>query len=341
MNKSSFHYKLRTLQKGDKVRILCTARSAQKSDLINAEEFLESIGLKVDYGDTIGKVHHQFGGTATERFDDFLNAWNDPEVAAIWIARGGYGSVQILEGLDFALMAVASAPLSHLKNDTKMRSLCISTQHKDSSAVKGKGSLSGVEVKPVIGYSDVTLIHNKMQKAGLPSIHAFMPLEVGSRSAFAKASLEKALFNEKITVEIENSRALTPQTINGKLYGGNLSILYSMLGSEDLPDFTEGILFIEEIDEYLYHIERMMYSLKRAGKFNGLKALLVGGMTDMNDHQVPFGKSAHEIIQDLTADFDFPVIFNFPAGHVENNVTLKMGVELEIEILEKQIIFKQ
>lgn len=304
MNKPSFHYKLPALQKGDKVRILCTARSAQKSDLINAEAFLESIGLKVDYGDTIGKVHHQFGGTAQERLNDFLKAWNDPEVAAIWVARGGYGSIQVLEGLDFALMAVAS-------------------------------------LKPVIGYSDVTLIHNKMQKAGLPSIHAFMPLEVGTRSAFAKASLEKALFNEKITVEIENSRALTPQTIKGKLYGGNLSILYSMLGSEDLPDFAGGILFIEEIDEYLYHIERIMYSLKRAGKFNGLKALLVGGMTDMNDHQIPFGKSAHEIIQDLTADFNFPVIFGFPAGHVENNVTLKMGIELEIEILEKQIIVKQ
>lgn len=304
MNKSSFHYKLPALQKGDKVRILCTARSAQKSDLKNAEEFLESIGLEVDYGDTIGKVHHQFGGTAQERLDDFVKAWNDPEVAAIWIARGGYGSVQILEGLDFISMAVTS-------------------------------------IKPVIGYSDVTLIHNKMQKAGLPSIHAFMPLEVGTRSAFAKASLEKALLNEKITIEIENSRALTPQTINGKLYGGNLSILYSMQGSEDLPDFTGGVLFIEEIDEYLYHIERMMYSLKRAGKFNGLKALLVGGMTDMNDHQIPFGKSAHEIIQDLTEDFDFPVIFNFPAGHVENNVTLKMGVEMEVFVKNEKIIFTQ
>lgn len=295
---------LRSLQKGDTICILCTARSAQKSDLKNAEEFLESIGLKVDYGDTIGKVYHQFGGTAQERLDDFVKAWNDPEAAAIWIARGGYGSIQVLEGLDFASKSLAS-------------------------------------VKPVIGYSDVTLIHNKMQKAGLPSIHAFMPLEVDTRTAFAKASLENSLFDEKITVEIANSRALKPQTIKGKLYGGNLSILYSMLGSEDLPDLAEGILFIEEIDEYLYHIERMMYSLKRAGKFNGLKALLVGGMTDMNDHQIPFGKSAHEIIQDLTEDFDFPVVFGYPAGHVENNVTLKMGMEMEVLIEEDKIIFTQ
>ena len=332
-------FKLRPLQKGDKVRILCTARSAQKSELKNAESYLQSIGLKVDYGNTIGKVHHQFGGTAQERLDDFVEAWNDPEVAAIWIARGGYGSIQILEGLDFKSMVGASTgfgsaqppKLSQETNIEGLGSLSISTPLNDH----------GVEVKPIIGYSDVTLIHSKMQKAGLPSIHAFMPLEVETRSAFAKASLQNALFNEKITVEIKNSQNLPAQTIKGKLYGGNLSILYSMLGSEDLPDFAGGILFIEEIDEYLYHIERMMYSLKRAGKLSGLEALIIGGMTDMNDHQIPFGKSAHEIIQDITEDFDFPVISDFPAGHLENNVSLKLGMEMEILIEAKDIIFTQ
>ncbi|ARN78531.1 hypothetical protein BST97_11340 [Nonlabens spongiae] len=333
-------FNLRALQKGDKVRILCIARSAQKSELKNAESYLQSIGLKVDYGNTIGKVHYQFGGTAQERMEDFIEAWNDPEVAAIWIARGGYGSIQILEGLDFVQMAEASTPLSHRTNFTRKRSLSISTSLNDHG-VEAHRKKDKKYIKPIIGYSDVTLIHSKMQKAGLPSIHAFMPLEVDTRTAFAKASFRKALFNEEIRVELRNNQNLSPQKIRGKLHGGNLSILYSMLGSEDLPDLTGGILFIEEIDEYLYHIERMMFSLKRAGKFSGLKALLVGGMTDMNDHKIPFGKNALEIIQDLTADYDYPVIFDFPAGHLENNVSLKLGMEMEILIDSNDIIFTQ
>ncbi len=341
----NFKYQLRPLEKGDTVRIVCTARSAQKEQLKPAADFLESIRLKADYGNTIGKVHHQFGGTAQERLDDFVEAWNDPKVAAIWIARGGYGSIQILEGLDFRSghfdsLRLRSGTTAQRPFLTKIKEV----EHFDFAQRPRSRNLRVNDltyIKPIIGYSDVTLIHNKMQKAGLPSIHAFMPLEVDTRSAFAKASLQKALFNEKIRVEIENSRNLPVQEINGKLYGGNLSILYSMLGSDDLPDFTGGILFIEEIDEYLYHIERMMYSLKRAGKLNELKALIVGGMTDMRDHKIPFGKTAHEIIQHVTENYDYPVIFDFPAGHVDNNVTLKMGVEMEVAILEKEIRFRQ
>ena len=126
----------------------------------------------------------------------------------------------------------------------------------------------------------------------------------------------KASKTEPVSVNPDN----LPETdLSGTLYGGNLSILYSMLGSEDLPDFEHGILFIEDIDEYLYHIERMMLSLKRAEKMQHLSALVVGGMTDMNDHGVPFGKSAKEIILDVTGEYNYPVIFNFPAGHQKDH----------------------
>ncbi|MGB5980894.1 MAG: LD-carboxypeptidase [Nonlabens sp.] len=322
-------YQLKSLKKNDLVRILCTARSAQRAQLQPAVHFLEEMGLRVDYGDTIGKIHHQFGGTAAERLADFQKAWNDPEVKAIWIARGGYGTIQILDDLDFK--RVASTSLSHLKKN------------------RDAGSLSVVEVKPVIGYSDVTLIHNKMQKAGLPSIHAFMPLELNNLTAGAtcaersrsKASFQKALFGENIITEIINTNNLTSAEISGILYGGNLSILYSMLGSNDLPSFHDGILFIEEIDEYLYHLERMLFSLKRAGKLHNLKVLLVGGMTDMNDHEVPFGKNAREIILDVTEEYDYPVIFDVPAGHITDNRTLKMGCEMQILITADRIILKQ
>ena len=223
MNYKSASY----LKKGDHVRILCTARSADERQLQPAQKLLESWGLQVSFGNTIGKKEHQFGGTKEERLADFQQAIDDPET----------------------------------------------------------------------------------------------------------------LFGESQSLSIQNTFSLTSQVITAPIVGGNLSILYSLLGSDSFPETEDHILFIEEIDEYLYHIERMMYSLKRAGKLKGLKALLVGGMTDMNDHEIAFGKNAEEIILSLTAGYDYPVIFNFPAGHIKDHRTLQLGKEMHLEITPKIINF--
>ena len=119
-----------------------------------------------------------------------------------------------------------------------------------------------------------------------------------------------------------------------QLVGGNLSVLYSLLGSVSFPETNAKILFIEDLDEYLYHIDRMMMGLKRAGVFDGLKGLVVGGMTDMNDNTVPFGKTAEEIISEHVCEFDFPVCFGFPAGHIPDNLPLIMGAEVELSVEE-------
>jgi muramoyltetrapeptide carboxypeptidase len=290
------------LKKGDRVRILCTARSASESDLALAKNLLESWGLRVSYGKTIGKKDHQFGGTKEERLADFQQAIDDSEIKAIWIARGGYGTVQLIDAIDFSAFAKA-------------------------------------EPKIIIGYSDVTLIHGKLQSQGFTSVHSFMPLELAQKPKISVESLRKALFGESQTIIIENSYKVPHQVIKAPVVGGNLSILYSMLGSDTFPEMENQILFIEDIDEYLYHIERMMYSLKRAGKLTNLKALLVGGMTDMNDHDIPFGKNAVEIIRSMTQEYDYPVIFNFPAGHITDHRTLQLGGEMTIEILLKTIKF--
>jgi len=290
------------LKLNDHIRILCTARSAQEKDLLPAQKLLESWGLQISYGNTIGKVKNQFGGTKEERLKDFQQAIDDPTIDVIWIARGGYGTVQLIDAVDFSAFAKA-------------------------------------EPKTIIGYSDVTLIHGKLQSQGFVSIHSFMPLELIKKPDTSIESLRKILFGENQTVFLKNDFKLSEQFIKAPIIGGNLSILYSMLGSDTFPETKDHILFIEDIDEYLYHIERMMYSLKRAGKLKNLKALLVGGMTDMNDHEIPFGKTAQEIIIDITSCYNYPVIFNFPAGHVKDNHSLKLGAEIQLSIKKEHISF--
>ncbi len=292
------------LKEGDHIRILCTARSAEKSQLTPAKDLLESWGLRVSYGNTIGKTEHQLGGTKEERLTDLQESINNTDVDAVWIARGGYGTVQLIDAIDFS-------------DFTKVKSTII------------------------IGYSDVTLLHGKLQSQGYASLHSFMPLELSKKPVSSIESLRKALFGQSQTITIKNSFHLSSQVIKAPVTGGNLSILYSMLGSDTFPKTDGHILFIEDIDEYFYHIERMMYSLKRAGKLKNIKALLVGGMTDMNDHEIPFGKNAQEIILSLTESYEFPVIFNFPAGHIKDNRSLILGREMTISITPESINFNQ
>jgi muramoyltetrapeptide carboxypeptidase len=298
------------LKQGDTVKILCTARSAEKIDLQPAATLLENWGLKLSYGASIGEKEYQFGGTKEERLADFQQAIDDPQINAIWIARGGYGTIQIIDEIN---LSVITNPKSILSAGSKI----------------------------IIGYSDISLIHGKLQSLGLKSVHSFMPLELAHKPEISVDSLRKALFGESQTISIKNNHQLPVQSLKAPVVGGNLSILYSMLGSNTFPQTENHILFIEDIDEYLYHIERMMYALKRAGKLDHLKALLVGGMTGMRDHEIPFGKNAVQIIKAITQEYDFPVIFDFPAGHLNDHRTLLLGEDLHIEVSDKDIKFTQ
>jgi len=288
------------LKKGACVHILCTARFAMQEQLTPAVHLLQSWGFTVKLGSTIDKINHQLGGTAQERVADFIAAYTDPTVHAIWVARGGYGTVQIID----EVLARLETVFKH----------------------------TAFKHPLLIGYSDITVVHTAFQKHGLQTIHTLMPLEVGAKPNAVLHSLHSALSGNKLEVVFKNTQQLGKQELSAPVLGGNLSVLYSLLGSQTLPDFKDHIIFIEDIDEYLYHIERMLYALKRAGRLAGLKALLVGGMTAMRDHEIPFGKTAQEIITNLTASYDYPVIFNFPAGHVENNHSIILGKEMHINI---------
>lgn len=282
------------LQKNDKIALVATARKATKKDLKPAIELLKSWGLQAVIGSSIGLEEYQFAGSDKERAKDLQQQLNDPEIKAIWCAKGGYGTVRILDLIDF----------SAFKENPKW----------------------------IIGYSDVTALHSHIHKFSIATLHGQMCVGLETKSEATRETLRKVLFGEELTYEFSTSPLNTTGTAKGELIGGNLSVLYSLCGSNSAINTQGKILFLEDLDEYLYHIDRMMQNLKRNGMLENLAGLIVGGMSNMNDNPIPFGKTAEEIIAQTVSTYDFPVAFNFPAGHIENNLALTFGRNITLEI---------
>ena len=291
------------LKKGDTVAIVSTARKVSKEELAPALDLIEKWGLKVVLGKTIGTEENQFAGRDAIRAEDFQEMLDNPEIKAIWCARGGYGTVRIIDKLDFS----------------KFREF----------------------PKWIIGYSDVTVLHSHIHNLGVESLHAQMPLEIEKKTKETAESIRTALFGEKYNIEIMGSGPAInagTQNIEGVLVGGNLSILYSLCGSNSALKTDGKILFIEDLDEYLYHIDRMMMNLKRNGMLDDLAGLIVGGMTKMNDNAIHFGKTPEEIILDAVKEYDYPVCFDFPAGHIQDNRALILGRKVKLEVGVRKVI---
>ncbi|TXD70338.1 S66 peptidase family protein [Aequorivita lipolytica] len=285
------------LQKGDTVAIVSTARKISKEELNPALQLLESWGLKAILGKTIGAEENQFAGSDDLRAADFQKMLDDQKIKAIWCARGGYGTVRIIDKLDF----------SAFKKNPKW----------------------------IVGYSDVTVLHSHIHNFGIETLHAQMCLEIENKTAETGDSIRKVLFGEEYSINFEGSGPATSagaQVIKGTLIGGNLSVLYSLIGSASEMKTDGKILFIEDLDEILYHIDRMMMNLKRSGYLKNLKALIIGGMTEMKDNKVYFGKTAEEIIVGLVKEYNYPVISGFPAGHINDNRALIFGREVELNV---------
>ena len=290
------------LKKGDKVAIVCTARKFSHEEAKQAIALLESWGLEVVLGDTIGLDNYQLGGTDQQRASDFTKQLKDPSIKAIWCARGGYGTVRIIDDIDF----------------------------------------SGFVDNPkwVIGFSDVTVLHSHIHNLGVETIHGLVAFSVEKSLVESRDSLYKSLFGEGLAYEIESDNSNRLGTAKGQLVGGNLSILYSLLGSKSSVDTKGKVLFIEDLDEYLYHIDRMMHNLKRNGMLEGLVGLVVGGMTDMHDNAIPFGYDAKQIILSITAEYDYPIVFNFPAGHGVSNLALNLGSQVHLKVDSDKVQLK-
>lgn len=285
------------LQKGDQIVIIATARKVKLEEIQPAIDLLKSWDLEPVIGESIGLENHQFAGTDQERAADLQAQINNPNIKAIWCAKGGYGSVRTLDLIDFE-------PL--LKHP-----------------------------KWLIGYSDVTAIHSQLQKIGLCSLHAQMCLGFEDKSAETLSSLKSVLFGDHLKYQTKPHAFNRFGKAEGRLIGGNLSVIYSLCGSSSAINPEEAILFIEDLDEYLYHIDRMMQNLKRNGYFDQLKGVIIGGMTEMNDNAIPFGKTAEEIIKETLQAYNFPVLFGFPAGHISDNRALILGQKVTLEVNEK------
>jgi muramoyltetrapeptide carboxypeptidase len=292
------------LQKGDTVAIVSTARKNIDDNLKPTIDLLEGWGLKVKLGKTIGLDYYQLAGTDEQRAKDFQEQMDNPNIKAIWCVRGGYGTVKIIDKLDF----------------TKFKQ----------------------RPKWIIGFSDVTVLHSHLNRLGIESIHGTMPVSIARATDEAKNSLCAALFGNKLEYTLSCDAINHLGKAKGELVGGNLSILYSLLGSPSAIDCEDKILFIEDLDEYLYHVDRMMLNMKRNGCLTSLKGIIVGAMTDMKDNEIPWGKNALEIIEDTVKGLNIPIIYNFPAGHIRDNRALIFGRQVSIEVtaVESKIVFE-
>jgi muramoyltetrapeptide carboxypeptidase len=291
------------LRKGDTIAIVAPARSVAETDMEQAIQILNQWGLQVVTGKHLFNKYHQFSGTDEERASDFQEMLDDARIKAILCARGGYGTVRTLERLSFKKFI----------NQPKW----------------------------IIGFSDITVLHSYINDSlGIKTIHAQMAdnFPKNGKESQALKHLKDTLFGRKLTFSWETEEEASHKTeITGELTGGNLSVLYSLSATPFDISTDEKILFLEDVDEYLYHVDRMMMNFKLAGKLERIKGLVIGGMTEMNDNKVPFGKTAYEIIRDVAETYDFPLFFDCPSGHIDNNFPLIMGGTIKLRKTKKTI----
>ncbi len=287
------------LKPNSTIGIVATARKLTWEEVEPTIGLLADAGFKVRTGQRMFGAENQFSGSDDDRAADMQRMLDDPDINAILCARGGYGTVRIIDKLDF------------------------------TEFVK--------HPKWLCGFSDITVLHAHInQNFGIATLHSSMPLSMKGlpEDHIQITTLINSLKGDLSTYEFAWHPLNRNGEMEGEIVGGNLSVVYSILGSTSDIDTIGKILFIEDLDEYLYHIDRMMMNLKRNWKLKDLAGLLIGGMSDMNDNTIPFGKTAEEIIREAVKEYDYPVCFNFPAGHIDDNRALILGKKAAIRITD-------
>ncbi len=293
------------LEKGDLIGLITPSGKIDTSVVIQAESILKSMEFNSIRGQHITDSFHQFGSTDINRATDFNNMLNNPQVKAIWCTRGGYGALRLLDLIDFSLFK---------KNP-----------------------------KWLIGFSDITVFHSVIQNnLKFLSIHGDMPINLIGKHPGTNnfSSLLNLLRGDLPEYHLKANENNVLGSSRGILIGGNLSLLSILAGSKYDFNPKGKILFIEDRGEYLYHIDRMLQGLKIAGKLKELSGMIIGDFTEMRDSDPPFGSSVYEIISDLTKEYDFPVLFNFPAGHALINEPLLLGATIDLNVQKKSVSIK-
>ena len=279
----------RPLKPNDKIAIVAPGKKIPETGIEKALDIFEQWGLRVVLGQNLFAAHHQFAGTDKQRTADFQKMADDESIKAIFCVRGGYGTTRIMDDIDFSGL---------MKNP-----------------------------KWVIGFSDITALLSHLHNLSIESIHGIMPTLFGKRGTKqAVESLRKIVFGESIEYIVKPNVLNVKGKGKGRLVGGNLSLLCHLIGTDSDVDTRGKLLFIEDVDEYLYRLDRMMVQMKRAGKLENLTGLIIGHFSDSNDDKtVPFGKNAYEIISEHTEEFSYPICFGFPVGHEPNNFALPVS----------------
>lgn len=289
-----------SLRPGDRVAIAAPARKISAAELAPCVRLLESWGLEVMLPEGLYATDNQFAGSDAVRTQVLQGLLDNPEVKAVFCARGGYGTVRIVDRLDF-------------------------------------GQLSQ-NPKWIVGYSDITVLHSHIHRQlNMATMHATMPIDIPADAVEcpfpSTDTLRRMLWGETMQYRSPAHELNRSGVADGVLVGGNLSILYSLTGSASDIDTEGKILFIEDLDEYLYHIDRMMMNLKRSGHLQGLAGLVVGAMSEMHDNAIPFGRTAQQIVADAVAEYAYPVCFGLAAGHIgTNNCALALGRRVHLEV---------
>lgn len=291
------------LKAGDTVAIVAPSGVLKNrtNEIDQAKSLLKSWGLEVVVGKNVFNQANHFAGTDEERRSDIQKAMDDPKISAIWCARGGYGTVRILDKLDY----------SKFRKNPKW----------------------------VIGYSDITAWHNQVHCEGFESIHAMMCTSLQDDNETIKETIstfKDALFGKSLAFTLKGSKYNKTGTTSGQLVGGNLTMLHTMLGSKTSINMSGKILFIEEIGEYEYHIDRMLQSLKRAGYFDNCKGVIVGDITKVRRNTTLWGTTVEQLILDALADYNFPIAFNMPAGHEKDNRAMIFGRTIQFMVSKDQ-----
>lgn len=282
------------LKKGDRIRLVAPARKISTEELEPALQQIRNWGFKACYSNRLFAEENQFAGSDDIRIADFQEALDDPKCAAILCVRGGYGSVRLIDHLNF-----------------------------DQFRIKPKW---------IVGYSDITVFHSALHQLGYSSLHATMPINFMGNTPQSLSSLFAALKGEDYEIAAQAHPFNNLGSCEAPIVGGNLSMLYSLLGSAQSINCSGKILFLEDLDEYLYHIDRMMYNLKRNDYLSNLAGIIVGSMADMNDNRIPFGETAEEILRRHFEDLNIPIAFGLPAGHLNDNQTLILGLKAQLQI---------
>lgn len=278
------------LRPGDSIGVSCPASKMDREVAETAASIMEGWGFRVVLGDTVGGRYHNFSAPDDQRLAELQYMLNEEAISAVVFGRGGYGMLRIIDRLDF----------SRLQQKPKW----------------------------ICGYSDITALHSHLgTRLGMESFHSMMCSGITSQTRDDPYvdSLRRSLLGERMRYSFAAHPLNRAGKAQGRLVGGNLSLLASLTGTISQPDTRGKILFLEDVGEYRYGVDRMMIHLKRAGWLQGINALVVGGFTENKETSEPFGQSDYEIIRDKVAELDFPVVFGFPAGHQPENYTLKMG----------------